>query len=274
MAYRIPLYFCIALLCWANYALLAQTTPKSSSSMDSRVDKLVAPYFESGQMMGATVGVIRDGEVWIKGYGSLSRNQPEVTPDGNTVFEIGSISKVFTGLLLADSVTRQKVRLDQTLGELVTDLKNKNEKAAAIRLLDLTHHKSGLPRMPNNANPQSAEFPFENYDWKLMKEFLESVALNGKPGEKYTYSNYAVGLLGTVLARNEDRTYENMIQQQIFKPLKMESSSTVVSENLKPRLAPPHLASLETTSEFSFNAMKGAGGIRSTVNDMIKFMQA
>ena len=119
-------------------------------------------------------------------------------PDGDTVFEIGSITKVFTSLILADMVERGEVKLDDPVSKfLPASVTVPSRNGRQITLLDISMQISGLPRMPNNMKPADPENPYADYDPAKLYEFLSGYTLQRDIGEKYEYSNLAVGLLGT-----------------------------------------------------------------------------
>ena len=124
-----------------------------------------------------------------------------VAPDANTVFEIGSITKVFTALVLADMVERGEVKLDDPVAKfLPSTVQVPGRDGREITLLDLTNQVSGLPRLPGNLKPADAGDPYADYGPARLYEFLSAYTLPRDIGEKYEYSNLGVGLLGHALA--------------------------------------------------------------------------
>lgn len=134
---------------------------------------------------------------------AISGTAPEAggMPPEKLVFEIGSITKVFTGLLLAQAVVEKKVTLEKTLGSLLAgQVKFVDPRVAAITLKQLATHTSGLPRMPDNMGADATEEdPFANYDEKLLLNFLSTAKLEGEGPFSCSYSNLGMGLLGYLL---------------------------------------------------------------------------
>jgi serine-type D-Ala-D-Ala carboxypeptidase/endopeptidase len=242
--------------------------------IESLIDPLVAPYIESGNAMGISVGVVRKGERFAKGYGKLSESDPR-SPNAETLFEIGSISKTFTGILLADAVEKGELKLNQPIQELLPDaLELKLFDDKPISLQHLSTHVSGLPRMPTNFRPKQPDNPYADYTSDSLFAFLKKFKPTRPPEKKMEYSNIGVGLLGWLLAKRANTDYESLLKKTILEPLKMEDTAIVLTPELLSRLAPPHNPDGELTSVWDIHHLPGMGGIRSTVNDMLKYLDA
>lgn len=239
-----------------------------------KIAELVQPLIDSGAMQGVSIGVVDQEHRWIGNFGVLAKDR-QSPPTDDTIYEIGSISKVFTGILLADAVVSGDVTLETTVGDVLPEVAKSNaEVAPAIQLRHLSTHSSGLPRMPTNISPADPLDPFADYDRRLMIDFMKTVELDSKPGEPSGYSNFGVGLLGELLAIKADKSYADLLSSKLTEPLGMKDTSTEVTGDARPRLAPPHLADGEPGHEWHFDAMAGAGAIRSTPNDMLRFIDA
>ena len=195
-------------------------------------------------------------------------------PDADTIYEIGSVTKTMTGLLLADAVVSGKARLAQPAGELLPAYAIPSRAGQAITLAQLATHFSGLPRLPANLAPADMHNPYADYSTALLRAFLAEHALARQPGAAYEYSNLGYGLLGTALSEQAQLSYEELLQARIFRPLGMASSSTVTTPALRARLAPGHLADGTPASNWDFQAIAGAGAVRSSARDMIAYMQS
>ena len=143
-----------------------------------------------------------------------------------------------------------------------------------ITLLDLAQHVSGLPRMPDQFQPADPANPFADYDTAKLYSFLGRVTLARDIGEKYEYSNVGVGLLGHLLAQRAGMSYEQLLRTRILQPLKMTSTSITLSEDQRKRLAAGHNEKLQPVKNWDLDVLAGAGAIRSTANDMLKFAAA
>jgi len=255
---------------FAAIPLYADTTPEQANSLDP----LVQPYIDSQIVDAISIGVVQGDKQWTRHYGQLSKSQ-EKKPDDSTIYEIGSISKVFTGILLADAVSTDRVRLDQSIGELLPVLQTNNkELGETILLRHLTTHVSGLPRMPINFQPADPANPYADYDRDRMIDFLSAIKPRRKPGEKSQYSNLAVGLLGELLSIEAKLSYEELLKKNLTGPLKMVQTSLSLSPEQRSHLAPPHDADRTIVKNWDLNAFAGAGGIRSNTTDMLRFIKA
>ncbi len=213
--------------------------------------------------------------------GTISADGREVVTVGpagygaDTVFEIGSITKVFTSLLLADMVERGEVTLDTPVAKLLPEtVKLPVRNGKQITLLDLSMQVSGLPRMPGNFKPANPANPYADYDAAKMFAFLSGYTLTRDIGEKYEYSNLGVGLLGEALARRAGMSYEALVKKRILAPLGMTSTSIVLTPERRARLALGHDPGLAVTANWDLDAFAGAGGLRSSTTDMLRFLAA
>lgn len=195
-----------------------------------------------------------------------------------SVFGIGSITKVFTSTLLVQCVADGIVRLDAPVQEYFDfPLKMPEKGGAPLTLKTLANHTSGLPRLSPDLLAMALsnmENPYKSYGAaELKKELAEKITLYTKPGEKYHYSNLGAGLLGFILAQQSGKTFDQLLEERIFKPYQM-SRSCVDLSDLKGVAVPGLNANGDTTSYWEFDALKGAGAILSTVEDLSKFMLA
>jgi len=248
--------------------LLCFACAVAADPLAERVDRLARPYVEGGTVVGMVVGVRDGADECVRGYG-------DPRPGADTVYEIGSISKVFTGVLLASMARDGLVSLDAPVAGLLapgTKVPARGERQ--ITLVDLSTHTSGLPRMPDNFAPKDPRNPYADYTVEQMREFLGHVRLASVPGERYAYSNVGAGLLGHALARRAGESYEELLKERITGPLGMESTVVVLTPALKARLAPGHDAVGRPESNWDLPMFAGAGGIRSTAADMMRFLAA
>lgn len=248
--------------------LLFLATLLRADPLAGRVDAIALPYVQGGSVVGMVIGV-RDGdEEVIRGYGDSK-------PTADTVYEIGSVSKVFTGVLLAALVRDGLVTLDEPVEELLPSGSSVPAIGGRkITLVDLSTHTSGLPRMPDNFAPKDPKNPYADYTPEQMLAFLAQVKPARAAGVAYEYSNVGVGLLGWALARKADKSYEELLAERITGPLGMKSTVVALTPELKARLAPGHDASGQPESNWDLPAFAGAGGIRSTAADMLLFLKA
>ena len=252
--------------------VIACSTPVFADHKN-QVDKLVNPLIESKSVVGCVVGVFDNGKSEVHGYGEVHRGTGDA-PNGDTIYEIGSMTKVFTGTLLGDAVRRGKLTLEAPLQDfLPADVKLHGIKDHPIRLVDLASQSSGLPRMPDNFAPKDPTNPYVDYTSDRLMEFLRKYQLDRAPG-KYEYSNLGVGLLGYILAKQAGKPYENLVVDTICDPLKMSDTRIKLSDAQRKRLAPPYDGDLDDEKNWDFDAIAGAGALRSTTNDLLKFAAA
>jgi CubicO group peptidase (beta-lactamase class C family) len=242
---------------------------------------LVKRIDQQKQALGIIVGVIDPNGRRIIAHGKLAATDSRM-PDGDTIFEIGSISKIFTSLLLAEMVERKEVALEDRVAKYLPEhvtIPERNSKA--ITLLDLSTHTSGLPPLPGNLldkivkrknDPQS---PDGDYTVDDLYQFLCGYTLPRDPGSEFVYSNLGAGLLGHILARRAGTDYESLIQTRIAQPLGMPDTAIALSASMQQRMATGHNAALMPLAHADLPlSLAGAGALRSSVHDMLTFLEA
>ena len=221
------------------------------------------------------VALIDEKRTRFTGYGKTAQTTDAENADENTVFEIGSVTKVFTGTLLAEAVRRGEVALDDPISKyLPKTVKTPLREGKEITLLDLATHSSGLPGLPTNFAPKDAGNPYSDYTVAQMYEFLSNYQLTRDIGTKYEYSNFGMGLLGHVLSLRAGMNYEDLVKTRILKPLKMNDTIITLSPRLKSRMAQGFDESGDAVSNWDIPTLAGAGALRSTAKDMAKFIGA
>src|SRR5690349_4622362 len=229
------------------------------------------------QGTGIAVGVIEPNGRRVVAYGKLANGNPRAI-DGDTIFEIGSISKVFTSLLLADMVNRNQVALDDPAAKYLPEhVKLPERSGKSITLLDLSTHRSGLPPIPGNLKPKDPRNPYANYSVDDLYQFLSGYTLPRDPGSEFEYSNLGAGLLGHLLAYRAGTDYESLIRIRITRPLNMPDTGITLSSAMKQRMATGHNASLAPVAQINWHpshGLAGAGALHSSVNDMLTFLGA
>ena len=260
-------------------AAAQQSTPAGISSVrgfppDSAVLAIIKQRVEEKRSAGIVIGLLEpDGRTRIVGYGDPGPGQPPL--DGNTVFEIGSISKVFTATVLATLVKEGRVKLEDPAQKyLPATVRLPARNGKQITLGNLSEQNSGLPRMPTNFRPSNPTNPYADYDVKLMYEFLSGYELTRDPGQQFEYSNLGVGLLGHVLSLATGESYEEMERKRIWAPLGMTQTAITFTPWMKEHLALGHDDKGNVVPNWDIAALAGAGAIRSTTLDMLKFAAA
>lgn len=248
--------------------------PVSVLSTNEIHEILVRRIDQQKQAVGIVVGVVGTAGRRVIAYGKLANADPR-TLDGDTIFEIGSVTKVFTSLLLADMVNRQEVTLDDPAGKYLPENVRMPERSGkSITLLDLSTHTSGLPRLPSNMKPTDLRNPYADYSVEGLHEFLSGYALPRDPGSEFEYSNLGGGLLGRLLTYRAGTDYESLVRDRITEPLTMPDTGITLSPPMKQRMATGHTAMLAPTADWDCPTLAGAGALRSSANDMLTFLEA
>jgi D-alanyl-D-alanine-carboxypeptidase/D-alanyl-D-alanine-endopeptidase len=219
---------------------------------------------------------------WIDQRGSrvISHGQTALAGghdvNGQTIFEIGSVTKVFTATLLEQAVERGEMKLDDPVAKyLPPGVKIPARGNRQITLLDLATQRSGLPSMPDNFKPGNAANPYVDYTTEQMFAFLASYQLTRDIGSKYEYSNIGFGLLGQALAHQAGTDYESLVVKQVCQPLGLSDTRITLTPELRARLALPYDQVLAPTQNWDLPpAFAGAGALRSDGADLLKFLAA
>ncbi len=247
------------------------TNQEALNKWNKKIDEIVEPAFKSKRVMGMVIGIWDGNSASYFGYGKIDL-KGEAVPDEKTIFEIGSITKVFTSLLLAKRIIDNKVTLNDPVEKLLPKyfkIPQKQEKQ--ITLLHLATHFSGLPKVPSNMRPKHVTNPYKNYTAYNLREFLTSYQLPREPGEKWEYSNLGVGLLGFSLGAQSGTTYRRLIFKEITGPMELKDTRFQLNEEQSTRFAKGFTADLEKADHWDFDVLAPAGGLRSTASDMLRF---
>jgi len=194
--------------------------------------------------------------------------------DAGAVFEIGSITKVFTASVLSDMVARGEVKLDDPVANYLPRAVHMPVRGRPISLLDLATQVSGLPRLPDNLAPRDPSNPYADYSVRQLYEFLSRYQLPRDPGASYEYSNLGMGLLGHALALRARMSYEQLVARRLLTPLGMRETAITLTPPLRARLAPGHDEAGNVAPNWDLPTLAGAGALRSTASDMLAFLAA
>jgi D-alanyl-D-alanine-carboxypeptidase/D-alanyl-D-alanine-endopeptidase len=240
---------------------------------DAEIHDLLARRIDTErQGVGAVVGIVDGHGRRVVAYGKSDADRPL---DGDTEFEIGSITKVFTSLVLADMVGKGEVKLEDPIAKYLPPAVSAPQKdGKPITLVDLATHTSGLPRMPDNFAPKDLANPYADYAYDQLWRFLASYQLTRDPGAQWEYSNLGFGLLGDLLARRAGTDYETLVKARVIDPLGMASTTITLTPDERARLAVGHNSSLQKVANWDLASLAGAGALRSTANDLMSFLAA
>ena len=224
--------------------------------------------------VGIVVGIVDEHGSGIVSYGKLD-NGTDQEVNGDTLFEIGSVTKTFTGLLLQDMVECGEMKLDDPVAKYLPELvKMPTYDGKQITLLQLATHTSGLPLFPDNLDPKWADNLFADYPVEKLDAFVSGYKLTREPGTKYEYSTVGMALLGRAIALKAGKNYESLLVDRICRPLKMDSTRITLTPELKSRFAQGHNYFGYAVSRTDWGALMGGAALRSTADDMLKYVSA
>jgi serine-type D-Ala-D-Ala carboxypeptidase/endopeptidase len=224
--------------------------------------------------VGLVVGVADADGRRVVAHGTAGQTDDRPL-DGDTVFEIGSCTKAFTALLLADMAERGEVRLDDAASKLLPAGVTLPERGGRrITLADLALHRSGLPRDADDYGATDPANPFAQFAVDRLYAFLGAHTLARDIGSAHLYSNIGMGLLGHVLSLRAGLDFETLVRQRIAGPLGMASTGIALSADQQTRLARGHDSEAQPTAYLDLPAIPGAGALSSTANDLLTFLVA
>jgi CubicO group peptidase (beta-lactamase class C family) len=244
--------------------------PVDATAMQAVLERDFAQALKRGPLAPATaagvaMGVVRNGVPRVFAWGTA-------TP--GSIFEIGSITKTFTGLVLAQMVAQGKVKLDDPVRELLPPGTVARPEGAEITLLDLVTQHSGLPRLPDNFAPADADNPYSDYRPLNLYQFLAAHGVEKPADVPFQYSNLGVGLLGQALADRAGTTYAKLVSEQVIAPLQLSDTGVSLSAGQQARFIQGHTSDNRLARSWDLDALAGAGALRSTATDMLSFLEA
>jgi CubicO group peptidase (beta-lactamase class C family) len=241
---------------------------------DSTIQRILDERVAEKRAFGIVVAT-RDASGKTHIYHAGSSGKESLALDGNTVFEIGSITKTFTAALLADMATKGEIKLDDPVAKyLPSTVKMPERGGKQITLTDLSTHSSGLPSSGSHPHPRDSSNPWADFTVDQMYHFLSGYKLPRDIGAKYEYSNLGVGLLGHVLALRAGKSWEEAVTERILKPLNMTDTKVTINADMRHRLALGHNKAGRAVSNWDIPTIPGMGALRSTANDMLKYLAA
>jgi serine-type D-Ala-D-Ala carboxypeptidase/endopeptidase len=239
----------------------------SANELGATVTELVGPVLFKHKAVSVTLAAVTPQAHAVLTFGPTSNWS---TPPGDLIYEIGSVTKVFTTSLLADLIRQGELSLDDPVQRfLPPNVRMPSYGKAEITLEHLATHTSGLPRFPNNVKLtwSTRSDPFATYSVDQLYEFLSQHRLSKKPPARVEYSNLGTGLLGHVLANIMGTDYERAVRERICMPLGMFDTVMTLSEEQEKRLVPGHTSNGKPAPRVELQALAGAGALRSTAHD-------
>ncbi|WP_436790432.1 serine hydrolase domain-containing protein [Yinghuangia sp. YIM S10712] len=231
--------------------------------------------------VGIVVAVVAGDTAEIRGAGRVgAADSDSDSPGAETLFEIGSVTKVFTALALARLVAAGAVGLDEPLADLLppgTHVPSRD--GCHIKPEHLATHTSGLPRLPKGMLAKailrpSTPDPYAGCTADMLLRGLEKTKLGATPGRRYRYSNLGGGLLGLALAERAGLDYESLVRREILDPLDMHDTVITIDGQRSRRFAQGHSRRGKPVPPWNLVDLAGAGGLRSTAADLAAFVRA
>jgi len=239
----------------------------------NEIEDIIKECVDDGHTQGIVIGIIDESGTKFYKYGQIAVN--DSTPiDENVIFETGSITKIFTSLLLTQMAQAGEVNLDDPIQKFLPEnVRIPTYNGKHITLDHLSTHTAGFPYVPENFTMADMYNPFCDYKVEYLYDYLNEFKLENEPGTKYTYSNICKGLLGHVLSLRANKEYEDLVIERLFKPLGMDSTTVNLTDEMKNRFATAHIRD-KIVPHWDIAVFDGAGSIHSTPKDLARFIEA
>lgn len=228
-------------------------------------DILTTGWLSPGREGAVVIGISQHGERTIEAFGAANTE---------SIFEIGSVTKTFTALLLAQMAAQGEVRLDDAVRQYLPLPDAPESTSQAITLRDLATHHSGLPRMPSNMQPANHDDPYADYDAAKLLAFIESYGTSKPDDASFNYSNLGAGLLGYALANRAKKPFFDLLAERVLDPLGLIDTTIDLSEAQQARFTQGHRANGHPSGPWKLNALEAAGALRATANDLLVYLEA
>jgi D-alanyl-D-alanine-carboxypeptidase/D-alanyl-D-alanine-endopeptidase len=218
------------------------------------------------------IGALRDGEISVRGFGERA-GPGSPAPDGDTILRIGSVTKAFTGEVLAHLTAEGTVQLTQPLAKWAPDLASgTSSDAQPIRLIDLATHSAGLPReVPHEAGPDND--PFAPITRDAFAAWLKKEPLLFAPGSSVLYSNFGFDLLAIALSEAAKKPYPEILQEKITGPLGMRDTGFTLTDEQKKRFMQGQAPDETPLPDVPTGSVIVGSGLYSTPNDLLRWMK-
>jgi CubicO group peptidase (beta-lactamase class C family) len=267
--------FKISLLSFVFLAILFSNcaTQEKNIELPKELVESIEKRIDFGLNGAIAIGLIDSSGTYYYNFGTRNLNGDKVTE--HSIFEIGSITKTFTAALLANEYLKGNLKIDDLVSDMLPDsIKTSVFGNKRITLGHLSDHISGLPGWPSNMKPANQNNPFADYSELQLYEFITSFSPKSEVGETFEYSNLGVGLLGHILSLHAEKSYEALMIQTICNPLEMSETKTIMDNVMNENLAIGKDEFGRYTNNWDFMTLEGAGAIKSSTADMIKYISA
>jgi serine-type D-Ala-D-Ala carboxypeptidase/endopeptidase len=246
---------------------------RADALLDEIVDFTGQVFFLDAKVPAVIVGAVRDGDIAVAGFGEWA-GPGSPAPDGDTIMRIGSITKAFTGDVLAHMVAKGTVSLTDPLTKWQPDFgPGVNGNLDRVTLLNLATHAGGFPReVPHEAGPDND--PFATITRDVFAAWIKKEPLLFTPGTAVLYSNFGFDLLAMSLSAAGNKPYPDLLQESITGPLGMKDTVFALTEEQKKRFMVGHGPDgAELPNVPTGSIIVGSGGLYSTPNDLLKWMK-
>ena len=248
----------------------AAMPPVTAAELESVLDRDLAEAFKNGEMApstgaGVSIAVYEHGTRRVFSFGAAK-------PD--SIYEIGSITKTFTGLMLAQMSVEGKVKLDEPVRELLPAGTVARPQGAEITLLDLATQRSGLPAMPDNISLVNIDQPYADYHAADLMAYVGKHGVANPTRASSSFGALGFGLLGVALADRAGSSYEALFRDEVAGPLGLKDTTLILSAEQRQRLVAGHDQFHGPATAWDADALAGAISIRSTAVDMLVYLEA
>jgi CubicO group peptidase (beta-lactamase class C family) len=248
------------------------TDNKLSSETDKKIDVILQSFMFKSQTVGMSIGILKDGKTSFYNYGETKKGNRQM-PSAKNLYEIGSVTKTFTGLLLAKAVIEKKISLNDPVNKYlpkdISVIKFGND---TLKIIHLANHTSGLPPLPDNLDlNNNLSNPYKNYDAAKLYAFLKTATLPQKPGVKFEYCNLGVGLLGTILEKVNKMPFEKIVTNFICAKAGMSATKQLLTKKDSALFTQGYTETIDAQGQWDFKALGAAGCLRSNAEDMLKY---
>ncbi len=237
---------------------------------------MVVNFMQSPQNCGLSIGVCIKGKSTFFNYGEVKRDSKKI-PDSLSIYEIGSITKTFTGLLHAQSFCENKLKPEEDIRKyLPGKYPELNYYGKVIRVIHLANHSSGLPRIPQNMTTQlnfEKDDPYKNYTKEMLLNYLHTVKLLNEPGKEFEYSPLGMAVLGIILDNVNRTSFENLLNEKIFIPYHLENTAITLNTEQNLRMTTGYGLDSFEAIPWEMGVFAPAGAIKSCTKDMLNYLE-
>jgi len=252
------------------------STAQVRKKLEKEINKILKYdiHVDYEKVPGFVLGVMIEDSTYVFSFGTKEKGTTD-TPDGNTIFEIGDVTKVFTASLLHQCVKEGQVQYDAVIDQyLPAHQKNVNTNKTTI--LDLVTHTSGLPKMPYGfgLKEEAANNPYASYTTKDLISFYKEFAFPNKVEKEYLFSNVNFAILGELLEKKYGQSYEQLLVEKLLQPIGMKDTRISLSANQLTQAAQGYSLAGRAVNPWEYQSFESSVGLKSSVNDLLKFMHA